>query len=263
MIRRQAMNLTTPAVAELWQQYQQSRCPEIRGRLAVIYRPLVRRHAFRIFMKLPEGVELDDLIGVGTVALMNAIAKYDPRKGKAESYLITRICGDIIDALRDLDLLPRNRRQKIKREEKARAAMVMELGRPPSDEELAERLGTTPELAGTYADPASRPVFSLTHEIHDHDADADDVQSDVLEQIRESDPLETLARTERHPTLLDKLTDTERAIVVGMFYEGRTSRQVAESQGISDSRVCQIRSNALDKIHGGRTYREMREMLVA
>ena len=107
------------------------------------YIHLVKYVAGRISVNLPPNVELNDLINDGVVGLIDAIEKYDDDRGvKFETYAITRIHGAILDALRSLDWVPRAVRQKAREHERAMHALETELGRQPTDDELAERMGS-------------------------------------------------------------------------------------------------------------------------
>src|ERR1700726_3942529 len=108
------------------------------------YIHLVKYVAGRISVNLPPNVELNDLISDGVIGLIDAIEKYDDERGvKFETYAITRIHGAILDALRSLDWVPRAVRQKARELERTSLELVTELGRQPTEDEVADKMGLT------------------------------------------------------------------------------------------------------------------------
>src|SRR6266478_3059148 len=129
-------------VTELWREFKEHPTPPLRNRLVERYLPLVKYNAERIWQRLPEGVDLDDLISAGVFGLMDAIDAFDLGRGvKFETYCVPRIRGAMLDELRTMDWVPRLVRSKASKVEAARKAVEASLGRPPRPEEMAERLG--------------------------------------------------------------------------------------------------------------------------
>src|SRR5206468_11033935 len=129
-------------VQELWREYRERPTVELRNRLVERYLPLVKYNAERIWARLPDGVELDDLISAGVFGLMDAIEAFDLGRGvKFETYCVPRIRGAMLDDLRTMDWVPRLVRSKHSKMEEARKALEALHGRPPTNQELAERLG--------------------------------------------------------------------------------------------------------------------------
>src|SRR5207249_10355777 len=111
-----------------------------------LYLPLVRYNAERIWARLPEGVELGDLISAGVFGLMDAIDAFDLDRGvKFETYCVPRIRGAMLDELRTMDWVPRLVRSKASKMEEARKSLEAALGRPPRPDEMAVRLGVSLE----------------------------------------------------------------------------------------------------------------------
>src|SRR2546429_7833834 len=129
-------------VQQLWPGYRAHPTVELRNQLVENYLPLVKYNAERIWARLPEGVELDDLVSAGVFGLMDAIEAFDLDRGvKFETYCVPRIRGAMLDELRTMDWVPRLVRSKASKLEEARKTLEAEHGRPPTDAELAERLG--------------------------------------------------------------------------------------------------------------------------
>src|SRR5205807_8499749 len=133
-------------VQQLWRDYQANPTDELRNQLVELYLPLVKYNADRIWQRLPDGVDKDDLISAGVFGLMDAISAFDLDRGvKFETYCVPRIRGAMLDELRTMDWVPRLVRSKASRLEESRKSLEAELGRPPRPDEMAEKLGVTPE----------------------------------------------------------------------------------------------------------------------
>src|SRR5580698_8909801 len=129
-------------VQQLWRDYRGQPTTPLRNRLVERYLPLVKYNAERIWQRLPEGVDLDDLISAGVFGLMDAIDAFDLTRGvKFETYCVPRIRGAMLDELRTMDWVPRLVRSKATKMEEARKQLEALHGRPPTDNELAEQLG--------------------------------------------------------------------------------------------------------------------------
>src|ERR1700733_8020820 len=133
-------------VTELWREFKEHPTTELRNHLVERYLPLVKYNAERIWQRLPEGVDLDDLISAGVFGLMDAIDAFDLSRGvKFETYCVPRIRGAMLDELRTMDWVPRLVRSKASKMEEARKSLEAELGRPPRPDEMSQRLGVTLE----------------------------------------------------------------------------------------------------------------------
>ena len=122
-------------IAEVWQQYKKDPSrKELRNRLVEQYLPLVKYNGERIWSRLPDGVELDDLISAGVFGLMDAINAFDMDRGvKFETYCVPRIRGAMLDELRSMDWVPRLVRSKASKLNEAVKTLEARLGRSPSE----------------------------------------------------------------------------------------------------------------------------------
>src|SRR5712691_10021170 len=138
-----ATALAPEDVAQIWQAFKADpNSQELRNRLVEMYLPLVKYNGERIWARLPEGVELDDLVSAGVFGLMDAIEAFDLERGvKFETYCVPRIRGAMLDELRTMDWVPRLVRSKHTKLEEVRKTLEAALGRPPRSEELAARVG--------------------------------------------------------------------------------------------------------------------------
>src|SRR5688500_17685899 len=133
-------------VQQLWRDYKTEPTVELRNQLVERYLPLVKYNAERIWQRLPDGVDLDDLISAGVFGLMDAIDAFDcERNVKFETYCVSRIRGAMLDELRSMDWVPRLVRSKASKMEEARKSLEASLGRPPLAQEMAERLSVSLE----------------------------------------------------------------------------------------------------------------------
>src|SRR5881394_3563894 len=129
-------------IKEVWIEYKKSKTEPLRNILMENYLHLVRYNAERIHVKLPDEVELDDLMSAGIFGLMDAIAAFDLTRGvKFETYCAPRIRGAILDELRSMDWVPRLVRSRSHKLDQVSKQLEMELGRTPSEEEISKRLG--------------------------------------------------------------------------------------------------------------------------
>ncbi len=206
------------------------------------YLHLVKYVAGRISVGLPSSVEINDLINDGVFGLIDAIEKYDQsRDVKFETYAIMRINGAILDALRSLDWVPRGVRKRARDVERAHAALEGELGRDPTDEELAGRLGLSVcelDRLRRYARGAS--VVSL-EEPNIGDS-LEDEESDVTASIeREEARAELVAAVESLPP-------HERTVIRRYYFRGETLKAIKGELDVSESRVSQIHAQAVNHL---------------
>src|SRR5438067_3573447 len=125
-------------VQQLWRDYRAEPTVEMRNQLVEIYLPLVKYNAERIWARLPEGVELDDLISAGVFGLMDAIDAFDLERGvKFETYCVPRIRGAMLDELRTMDWVPRLVRSKASKLNEGLKTLEAKFGRSPTEIELA------------------------------------------------------------------------------------------------------------------------------
>src|SRR5262245_38977382 len=128
----------------VWLEYRRTHERSLRDRLIVAYAPLVKYVAGRLGSGLPAHVDEGDLVSYGLLGLIDAIERYDPgRDIKFETFAMLRIKGSIIDELRALDWVPRSVRSRARQIERAIAELEAKLGRAPTDEEIAEKIGIT------------------------------------------------------------------------------------------------------------------------
>src|SRR5262245_2896945 len=170
-------------IAQVWLAYRAEPTVELRNQLVERYLPLVKYNAERIWARLPDGVELDDLISAGVFGLMDAIDAFDINRGvKFETYCVPRIRGAMLDELRTMDWVPRLVRSKATRMEETRKRLEAELGRPPRPEEMADRLGVPLEqLDQLLGEATAVSLVSLNKKWYETDSYKDVREIDILE----------------------------------------------------------------------------------
>lgn len=216
------------------------RTPDERAQLVERYAPLVKYVVDRMRLSLPPSIERDDLIGYGTIGLLEALERFDDSRGvKFETYAVMRIRGAILDALRTLDIVPRSARSRARQIEQATRELFAEHGRMPSEQELADHLGmTVGELQQAVSDAAC--VFLPLQTTDDPD------ELSLEEQLADPsalEPAEVAAEEDiknRIATALATLSPRDRLIVSLYYYEELTMREISQVLRISESRVSQI-----------------------
>lgn len=220
---------------------------EERERLILEHLPQVKLIASRIHEKVPQSVSLEDLISAGIVGLILAIDNFNPKLNvKIKTYAEYKIRGAILDSLRGLDWAPRNKRRKAKLIEAAIMMAEKKHNRTAHEEEIAVELGITLiEYHEWLVEVRAVNLARLEHAGHDHEpVDALRFLSDDEDQwpsnLFERSELEKLITT-----ALDRIPKTERTILTLYFYEELTLRQIAEMLKLHETRISQLKSQAI------------------
>lgn len=218
-----------------------------RERLILEHLPQVRLIARRIHERLPESVSLDDLVSTGIVGLISAIDNFDSsHKVKLKTYAEYKIRGAILDSLRGLDWAPRQQRKKAKQIEAAIAGVEQRLQRMPTEEEIAAELGVTLDAYHCWlVDIRGVNLGSLEAVSSEEDG------RDLLQYISDTEehwPSRLLEKAELERLLADaieKMPYVERTILSLYYHEELTLREVAKVVRLHESRVSQLKSQAI------------------
>ena len=237
-------------IEEVWRDFKRTGDKELRNVLIEKYLPLVKYIAERLLAKLPQNIELDDLTSAGIFGLMDAIEGFDLTRGvKFETYCTTRIRGAILDELRSLDWVPRIVRNKANRVEAAWKGLEMELGRVPTDMEMAERLEMTlPEYEELLREASAITIVSLTDKAKEDQGSKTLRKIDLLENKKQPDPEDELKRKEITEFITKGLSRKERLIMILYYYEDLTMREIGATLNLSESRVCQLHSRIIFRL---------------
>ena len=238
-------------VQSLWHEYRRTQDQGIRDRLILTYAPLVKYVAGRLGSGLPAHVDEGDLVSYGLLGLIGAIERFDPdRDIKFETYAISRIKGAIIDELRALDWVPRSVRARARDIERAIAELESKLGRAPSDEEIAKKVGITVEELEDSLTEISRSSIAALDELWTISGEGGDQVSllDTIEDTEGPNPQDALAQTELREALgeaISRLPEREKLVVTLYYYEELTLREIGEVLGVTESRVSQLHTKAI------------------
>jgi RNA polymerase sigma factor FliA len=244
--------MTSPQldIEQVWGEYKQSGERHLRNRLMEHYLPIVRYTAERLSAKLPNEVDVDDLISSGIFGLLDAIEAFDLTRGvKFETYCSPRVRGAILDELRSMDWVPRLVRSRAQKLETATKALKAELGRLPTDAEIAGRLDVNrSELTKMLRDANTVSLISLSRKYQDHDSNRELHEIDVLQDRQSEDPLDSIQKRDLHDFLMKGLSRTERLIIVLYYYEQLTMKEIGVVLDLSESRVSQMHSGILNRL---------------
>jgi RNA polymerase sigma factor for flagellar operon FliA len=243
----------TTAVTELerlWDDFR-SGSADAREQLILHYAPLVKYVAGRLGAGLPQTVEQADLVSNGMFGLMDALDKFDPARAvKFETYAIPRIRGAILDELRAMDWVPRSIRFKARELDKANNELEAELKRPPTDAEVADRLGIpVSELQEVLAQISFVSVMALDEVVGGGDERGEPRSLlDTLADAASGDPTSELEGQEMRGILaaaINSLSEREKIVITLYYFEGLTLSEIGEILGVTESRVCQIHTKAV------------------
>jgi RNA polymerase sigma factor for flagellar operon FliA len=203
---------------------------------------LVHSVVDRIAVHLPPTVDREDLFQAGVIGLIDALNRFDPSRDNAFStYAVMRIRGQVIDELRARDWVSRGARERSRAYHMAVDELSRELGRLPSDQELAEHLDLDVEAVLAMEREAQLAVQVSLDAPTGEDTDLSEVVTRRDDEV--ADPTRHLDRADRErlvATVLRGLTEQERLVVKLYYFENLLMKQIASILGVTESRVCQI-----------------------
>lgn len=219
------------------------------------YLPLVKRISGRIAISLPEHVDQEDLYGYGVFGLLDALNRFDPRRGvKFETYATLRIRGSIIDGLRAMDWVPHSARQKVKQVTQGFNQLEITIGRTPTIEEAATYLKISPaELNETLLQGQYMTLVSL-EDVNTTDSNENTVSPlDLLVDQSSQESYIQIEKEEQKQILTDaieKLSEKEKMVIALYYREELTLKEIAVIMNLSESRISQIHSQAVLRLRG-------------
>jgi RNA polymerase sigma factor for flagellar operon FliA len=238
-------------IQTLWRRFKSTRDKDVRDRLILTYAPLVKFVAGRLGSGLPAHVDEGDLVSYGLLGLIGAIERYEPdRDVKFETYAIARIKGSIIDELRAMDWVPRSVRSRARDIERAIGELESKLGRAPTDDEIAEKLGVTQEELDESLSEISRTSIAALDELWTVSGSGGDQVAliDTIEDTEGPQPQAALDKSELRDTIAEaiaRLPEREKLVVTLYYYEELTLREIGEVLGVTESRVSQLHTKAI------------------
>ncbi|HEX9785070.1 MAG TPA: FliA/WhiG family RNA polymerase sigma factor [Opitutaceae bacterium] len=229
--------------------------PESQEALLQFYLPIVKSIVAKIKINLPPHIEEDDLYSVGLAGLISALKKYDPSQRKSfGSYSAMRIRGAILDELRRMDWMPRNARTNFKRLRKTVEELEQRLGRPATEEEVRDELHLTPREYSELMDEV-RPISFVPLDLSPSGDEgeetslseviADDSLTSATDKMEKDEMIRMVAER------INQLPEVPRKVLAMYYYEDMRLAEIAVVFGLTESRICQIHSQAILSL---RTY---------
>jgi len=237
---------------KLWDSYIRTGSQEIREKIILEYAPLVKVVAGRLSMYLGYNVEYDDLVGYGIFGLIDAIDKFDNKKDvKFETYASLRIRGAILDQIRQMDWIPRTVRQRQKKMDAAIREIESETGQTATDEQIAEKLQISEdELLNWHSQMKVTNLVSLNEYMEtgseigiDPERQNTTSQFDSPEEVMEKSELKKMLAES-----LEILTEKEKKVILLYYYEELTLKEISNILEVSESRISQLHTRALQKM---------------
>ena len=242
---------TAEETAKLWEDFIQDKSNQtFRNALIERYLPLVRFHGEKLSHKLPDEVELDDLVSAGVFGLMDAIDAFDVnREVKFETYCAQRIRGAMLDELRNMDWVPRLVRFRTRKLSEANKTLSDKFGRMPTHEELAEHMNLSPaEMERLVSDANTVTTVSLNKKWFETDGSKDISEMELVEDQKGEDPTSRIQKTDLMRLVTKGLARNERLIIILYYYEEMTMKEVGATLNLSESRVSQMHTEIMNRL---------------
>ena len=227
--------------------------PLAEDRLVSQHATLVRRLALQLLARLPASVELDDLVQAGMIGLLDAARRYRALpEAQFETYATARIRGAMLDELRNQDWLPRSVRSKARRIEQAIQRLEQQLGRTPSEAEIAAGLDMPlPEYRDLLSDAQGVQIVHYEDFGRDDDGDFDWHERSTAPTDTGADPLSRLLAGDLRGALveaIEALPDREKLLLSLYYEQGLNLKEIGAVLGVTEGRVCQLRTQATARI---------------
>ncbi|MDI1308032.1 MAG: RNA polymerase sigma factor FliA [Methylotenera sp.] len=211
---------------------------------------LVKKLAYQLKAKLPPSVELDDLIQAGMMGLLDAINRYEDTHGaQFETYAAQRIRGSMLDELRSADWLPRSVRKNMRDVEVAISQLEQQLGKPPTENEVAKKLQLP--LNDYYDMLGDCSGHQLIYYEDFHESEGGDHFLDRFNADSKGDPIKSLLESDFREALVSAITalPEREKILMGLYYEQELNlKEIGAVMNVSESRVCQLHSQAVARL---------------
>jgi RNA polymerase sigma factor FliA len=241
---------TKNKATDLWRGYRRknTRAASEAG-LVEEYLPLVKTVVGRLQMSLPSHVDAEDLYSAGMIGLLDAIRHYNPKLGSTfETYARVRIRGAVYDELRRMDWVPRSIHSKAKKVQDAIKTLEQKKRRMPTDAEVAAALGISGGEYEHLLDEIRPATFVCLDAAMSDETDSAPTHYEAFADAKQENPLDGVARNEMAEILADRLENLpkmQRQVLALYYFEDMRLREIAEIFDLTESRICQIHSQAI------------------
>ena len=213
------------------------------------FAPLVKRIAYHLMARLPSSVQVDDLVQNGMMGLLDAISRFEAGMGaQFETYAAQRVRGAMLDGLRENDWLPRSLRRDFRRIEEAIAQLEQQYGRAPAEKELAAALGMSlGEYQKMLQDTRGHQLISFEDMVEEGEEDF--LERHLTDDSGEpSKILEDEALRRILVQGIEALPEREKMMMALYYEQDLNLREIGEVMGVTESRVCQLHSQAVARL---------------
>lgn len=234
----------------LWQSYSAAREPSVRNQLVLHYSYIVKCIAIKTVGRYQYFNDMDDIINEGLIALLDAVEKFDSeRKVKFETFASIKVRGAMIDFIRRQDCFPRRLKRIAKMIHEADAALSLQFGRAPTNEEIAQHLNVSlSQFEKMQAETCVLTMLSFEEMVYEKGAEDLGIRSGASEV---EGPEQAMSEKELQQILtenIENLSEKEKLVIALYYKEQLKIKEISSIMGISDSRVSQIHSSALHKL---------------
>ena len=214
---------------------------------------VVKAMAYRLAYRLPAYMDAEDLVSVGIIGLMDAMDKYDPnREAKFKTYAEFRIRGAMLDEIRSMDWIPRSVHERVSLLQRTHTKLLNRLGRPPTDEEVAGEMNLSPAELDDFLVRSQGAVLLSLDDFNLHEPDGPKIL-DMLADRQHPDPLAMILNDRERSRVteaIQQLPEKERLVLTLYYYEELTMKEIGRILKVTESRVCQIHTQAVLHLKG-------------
>ena len=214
---------------------------------------VVKAMAYRLAYRLPAYMDAEDLVSVGIIGLMDAMDKYDPnREAKFKTYAEFRIRGAMLDEIRSMDWIPRSVHERVSLLQRTHTKLLNRLGRPPTDEEVAGEMNLSPAELDDFLVRSQGAVLLSLDDFNLHEPDGPKIL-DMLADRQHPDPLAMILNDRERSRVteaIQQLPEKERLMLTLYYYEELTMKEIGRILKVTESRVCQIHTQAVLHLKG-------------
>lgn len=241
-------------IKNLWKSYKSQMDLDAREQIILHYAYLAKYVVDRMPIRSTAVASYDDLLGHALIGLIDAVEKFDPSRDiKFETYAITRIRGAVLDALKSLDWMPRSARATEQELRRVFAKLEAELGRPATDEEVAKAMDVDIDTLNDKLAEVSQSALLSFEEVVLSNEESANVNGLCAQVDLAGDPVHAAELGERSRLLaraIAALPEKEKLVISLYYNNGLTLKEIAVVLGVTESRVCQLHSKAIVRLHG-------------